>query len=173
MLPRQFSIRSLLLMVALAAVCLTIHRVYHHWYLQNYSGYSLYLLLGTQVHNGDTFEEVAGHFGKAVKVDLSKEPSMQRVWDSRGWTILPGDEFWRFRHSTRNGVTLQFRDGRVVNFQPSDYADADALAKLNRAPIPPRWLRRGVWPVCLLIFIVGSCVLVLMEKKTRREASKK
>jgi hypothetical protein len=160
MLPRRFSIRTLLLIVALAAVCLTVHRLYQRWYLQNYSMYSLFVLLGTQVHNGDTFVDVARHFEKAVKMDLDNDPKAMR-WES---TILPGDEIWNFWYS-RFRVNLQFRDGRVVNFQPSIFSDADALAKRAQELIPPWWLRPGVWPFCMLLFIAESCVLVLMEKK--------
>jgi hypothetical protein len=167
MLPWQFSIRTLLLLVALAAVCLTIHRVYQFWYVRYYPYHSLQTLVGTQVHNGDTFQEVARHFKKAEKVDFDNEPRVQMVWNSRGWAVLPGDEVWRFQHSARNGTVLQFREGRVVNFQSSDHADPDANARLNRAPVPPRLLRRGVWPFCVAIFIVGAGVLVVMDKKRR------
>jgi len=160
----RYQLRTLLLIIAPAAMCLTIHRVYQRWYLQNYSVYSLWVLLGTQVQNGDTLEEVARHFRKAEKVDPN-DPKTTLLWNQRNWTILPGDEIWSFQYSSRNGVNFQFRDGRVVNFQPSDYADVDALAKMNRDPVPPRWLRWGAWPYCLVMFVVGSCVLILIEKK--------
>src|SRR4029079_16440705 len=160
MLPRQFSIRTLLLMVALAAVCLTIHRVYQHWYVRYYPLHSLHTLIGTQMHNADTFQEVARHFKKAEKVDFKNDPKIQMLWNARGWTVLPGDEIWRFWHSARNSALFQFRDGRVVNLQPRDHAARDANARLNRAPVPPKLLRHGVWPFCVAIFVIGSCVLV-------------
>jgi hypothetical protein len=103
MLPRQFAIRTLLLMVALAAVCLTIHRAYQFWYVRYYPYHSLQTLVGSRVHNGDAFEEVGRHFKKAEKVDFDNEPRIQMVWNSRGWAVLPGDEVWRFQHSARNG----------------------------------------------------------------------
>jgi leucyl aminopeptidase (aminopeptidase T) len=112
----RYRLRTLMLIVALAAVCLTISRAYQFWYVRNYPLHSLNALVGAHVHNGDTFREVAKHFTKAVKVDFDKDPQVQMVWTSRGWTVLPGDEIWRFTHS-RSGTTLQFREGRVVNFQ--------------------------------------------------------
>ena len=173
MMP-QFSIRTLLLVVALAAACLTIHRLYQRWYVQNYALHAAHSMLGTQVHNGDTFQTITRLFEQAVKVDLSNDENenVRYLWNYKGWMILPGDEIWHFEYSHGQGAWLQFRDGRVVNFQPRDFADPEGNAKANRAPVPPRCLRRGVWPFCVAIFVVGSCLLVLMDRRARPAAER-
>ncbi len=166
----RFSIRTLLLIVALAAACLATHRAYQHWYTQNYPLHALDSLLSTRVNNGDTFEAVSANFEKAVRMDLMTQDNQQNVlylWNHRGWEILPDDEIWHFEYAQGHGVWLQFRDGRVVNFQRRDFADPDKNAQVNRAPIPPLLLRKGIWPLCSVVFVLGTCVLVLVDRKER------
>jgi len=168
-LPRTFSIRSLLAIVALAGVCLACHRIGQGWNSQNYPAYDLYSLLHTRVHDGDSLRDVARHFQTAVKVDLSNDPSAQRVWSSRAWTIRPGDEIWHFANSPRNSVYLQFHEGAVVNHRSSDFADPTGLAILNHHPIPPILLRH-LLPICIGVFVGGACLLVMTDRRKRTPA---
>jgi len=171
MYPRQFFIRTLLVMVTLAAVCLASHRVYSSWYAQNYPGHFLYRLLHTQVHNGDTLEEVSRQFNTAVEVDASNVTNVVKLWNSRGWSIPPEDEIWHFSHASGRGIYLQFRDGRVVNYPYFDFADPDALAQMNNDPLPPLLLRRGIWPIALVVLVLTGGVLTLCDKKSHGSAS--
>src|SRR5688572_10909832 len=107
----RYSLRTLLVMVTLTAVCLASHRLYQFWYARNYPQYSLYSLLRAGVHNGDNWQDIARHFKSAVKLDASNDPNVERVWKPRGWIIRPDDEIWHFQHSSRHGVLLQFREG--------------------------------------------------------------
>ncbi len=171
-MPRsQFSIRTLLLLVALTAVCLSIHRVYQSWYVQSYTLHSLHSFLSTGINNGDSFDKVAGHFETAAKVDIASNDQVRDLWKYKGWAIQPHDEIWHFIYSKGRGVWIQFRDGRVVNFRASDFADPDRNARVNREPVPPLLLRHGIWPLCLAIFVVGSCVLVALDKRARGASS--
>jgi hypothetical protein len=123
--------------------------------------------LGTSIHNGDTWQSVARHFRTTVKVDPSKNANVQKVWRSRGETINPEDEIWHFQYFGGHGVYLQFRDGRNVNWDESVYSDPDRIEQLNHRPTPPLVLRRGIWPVCVVVFAIGVSLLVIADTRAR------
>src|SRR5262245_61444174 len=169
-LPRlQFSIRTLIVSVLLVAICLATNRAYLRWYAHKYPSHYVFSVLRNQIHDGDTFEHVAQYFERAERTDFDA-PNVRKVWSTRPWTIQPGDDIWHFRNAS-SGVFIQFRDGRVVNHPTSDYAEPDRIAQLNHHPVPPPFLRYGVWPYCLLVLAAGGSILVAIDSRTRSRST--
>jgi hypothetical protein len=161
----QFSIRTLLLIVLLVAICLATNRTYVRWYAHKYPSHYIYSVCRDQIRDGDTFKHVAQYFERAEQTDFAA-PNARNVWSTRPWTIRPGDDIWHF-HNKSSGVLIQFRDGRVVNHPTSDYADIDRMAQQNHHPVPPFFFCYGVWPFCLFVVAVGGLILVAIDKRAR------
>jgi len=168
--PRmQFSIRTLLGVVLLVGFCLTGDRAYSRWFQHKYSQYHMYLLLRDRIHNGDSVQEVSQLFQTAEKVDPADQ-KIQKIWSSHSWTIEAGDEMWRFGHQSA-GVVLQFRDGRLVNSSGRDFNDPAGIAALNRHPVPPIYLRYGIWPICVVALVIGGSILIAIDNRAPREST--
>jgi hypothetical protein len=154
----RFSLRTLFLIVTLVAAFLACHRVYRSWIATAYSAYYVNDVLQSQVHNGDSVQETARHFNTARPIteeDTNELDRITLIWGLRQWDIEDGDEFHCFQ-SPNTGVYLQFRHGKLINHQNSDYDNLELLAQINRQPFPPLVLRYGAWPFFLAAV---ACIL--------------
>jgi hypothetical protein len=139
---RRFSLRFLFVLVAIIAVTLAVQDAHDDWYVRTYSSYHLWSLLRDRIRHGDSKEEIARHFDEMRQPNERDMDHVRKIWLSRrGWTIEPGDEFIHFGTKAGTGVFFQFRDGKLMNHQPSDYADLALLARMNKANYPS-WLVR-------------------------------
>ena len=164
MLPRQLSLRTLLVLMALVAVCLVAHRSYRTWYIRHYPGHYLHTVLLPNVHNGDTRQEVALLFASGDRVDMQTDSNVQK-WNFRPWPILPGDEFWQFSDSSGHRVYLQFRNGLLVNHPKANFVNADWHGQINQQP--PLLLRYGVWPYGVALIVTVGYLLLAFDQKPR------
>lgn len=151
MVPRRFSLRTLLAALAVIAMCLAAQRAYRDWYARNYPAFYISTVVHTRIRNGESLPAVLRRFDSMRPVEGAAElATLQRVWRQNGWRIEERDEFFHFSIGSRHGAWIQFRGGHVVN-APGGAHDLDQIAQLNNYPAPPIWLRYGVWPFCILL----------------------
>jgi hypothetical protein len=167
-LPRQYSLRTLAIVIVFISLCLAADRAWRAWYVRNYVGYYVSEVTYRRVSNGDSYHDVLRHFATVRPVGSEEErATLKRVWGQNAWPIEEGDEFFHFSVPPGHGVWVQFRDGRVVN-HPGRRGDLGILAQINKYPAPPIWLRLGIWPYCVLIALVGMLVMWVRSSRQPR-----
>jgi hypothetical protein len=156
----RFSIRTALAVIAVLAVFLTVRRVYLAWFERTYSAYHLVDVLRTNVRNGDTIEQVKRHFHQVRPIDEAQMRTFREICQSRGWQIAEGDEIMQFTDTNNHGIMLQFRDGKLINHQPTDFSHPSPFSKLNSYRHPNWFVRNPSFvaaAVCAVTMVL-ACV---------------
>ena len=168
MVRYRYSVRMLIVVVTLVAVYFPLAGVYDSWYASKYGHYYVANVLGFKIHNGDSFDRVASHFGSHQRVGRDHKLatiSIEELWASRNCSIEDGDEIYRFSMPGDSATYLQFRSDRLINLTNSEYADASLLGKLNGYSLPHPILTRGFLPM----YLVAVLVVVVMYLGLRRK----
>ncbi len=121
----RFTIRALLLVTAIVAVCLVSWKEYRAWYFQNHPMEYMRSQLYTAVRDGNSVDEVSVLLGAKG----TREPppdSVRQIYGQRTLGVTPADDFLVFSRKDRPGrkpqAWLQFRDGYLVNHIPKQFA---------------------------------------------------
>jgi hypothetical protein len=128
MKPR-LSIRVALLMIALIGGALAVAR----WndpalrYRRDHDQVSLHAVLSGRIANGDTIERIEAFLGPGK---VNTNPKLRRAAATIAMQspkespqgVSDGDEFREYASGPGVLSILQFRGGRLVNFNPRDYA---------------------------------------------------
>lgn len=124
---RKFSIREAIIAVALIAAGLAVVR----WndpavrYRRTGEGHALYAVLKDRLRNGVTFEGASQILGPGNRV---ADPKFLKYAVANALSSPEGaratDAFYTWK-STGWDITLQFRDGKLINHNPSVYPLAD------------------------------------------------
>jgi hypothetical protein len=127
----RMSIRMSLILVALAGAILGFLR----WndpavrYRRDHDEASLNAVLSGRIVNGDSIQTVESKLGRSV---VSTDPKLIRsaasfaLQNPKGWPqgFREDDEFHKYQSGQGQELVLQFRAGRLVNFNPSEFATA-------------------------------------------------
>lgn len=165
-MPRlRFSLRTLLVVTTLIAIGFAGERYYQHVYVHSFPYYHVQAVL-RGLRNGDTYEDVAKHFISVESVDPTEVRELMKGF-SQNSRIADGDQFWRFKDPSGGfDATLHFRNGLLVNYQPSHFDDPVRMAKLNHQPVPPLFLRFGFWPIfAIAVGFVAAMTVVISRIK--------
>lgn len=132
---QQFSLTALLLGVLVSAVIFAIVRynLPSQRYRRNRDSESLRTLLSRSVAPGDSLVSVAALLGRG-------EPEDELAANLRKWQAGPrfkprafpegiedDDVFVSFESKPRGRIMLQFRDGKLVNFDPAHFKGANNM----------------------------------------------
>jgi hypothetical protein len=128
----RLSIRLTLLLIALVAIVLAVV----HWndpavrYRRDHDEVSLNAVMSRRASFGDTVETIEGLLGPGkaitdVKFRRSVEKFVARAPSGYPQGLNPEDEFLGFAVGP-NMTILQFRNGRLINFKPSDFDNPSA-----------------------------------------------
>jgi hypothetical protein len=156
----QYSLRMLIVVVAVVAAYFPLARIYHSWFTKTYGSYYIASVIGSKIHDGDSIADVARHFDTHRLLTKSDTRHMKNITEFCNRNNLPieeCDEFHTFSVST-GGVDLQFRDGRLVNLQNNLYSDAAKLSQINSYSLPNPILAFGFLP---LYFVLLTCILLV------------
>ncbi len=140
----RFSVQFLLLGVTFVGLCLAGWNAYHAWYRHNHGREFINTQLHSSLRNGDSVEHVSARLGvEGVDVDTdrtlgSKVPGLVRLmYAERESGLLSSDQLLSFSVG-RSGVTLQFRDGKLVNHDPTEFINVGlpiSFRKLRDTPV--------------------------------------
>ena len=160
-----YSLRTILVIVTLVATYFASAQWYNAWLSTHYETYYTLSQLHSTICNGDSLQEVGAIFDSVKLVTQKDSADMSGVtalWTARKWPIETGDEFYFM--STSNGMpgVFQFREGKLVNHQNSDYGHVDGAsfgnlfyteeeARRGYSMPHPLLLRFGVLPFWVML----------------------
>ncbi len=137
----RFSVQFLLLGVTFVGLCLTCWKAYHAWHRQHHGDEIINIQLHSKVRNGDSVEHVSARLGvEGVDVDTDRTLEsvfVRRMYAERESGLLSSDQLLSFSVG-RFGITLQFRDGKLVNHDPTEFKNAGlpiSFRKLRDTPV--------------------------------------
>ena len=124
----QFSIRKMLLVIALVASFFPCETLFRRWLATNH-GYSyVEAVLHSEVHEGDSLERVSSHFDSIRLLtplnDSEYLTNLVMICSRKGLAVLKNDEFYRLSVTSGPSAYLQFRNRRLVNLWNTAYIDA-------------------------------------------------
>ena len=179
MLRLNYSIRTLLVAIAIVAAYFPMRDVYATWRRarlqtthQIFSDYETLAM----IHEGDSVQDVTRYYPM-----LSSVPSNTAPWttvanglQSAGQSVQPSDEFYRYtlREEGMYGY-LQFRDAKLVNHPDAVFSDPIANAARNGAALPAIFDRIGFFPIYLVMAAVAGVfcsIAVRLNGRIRRTA---
>ena len=166
----QYSLRMLIVAIAIVAAYFPLARIYHSWFTKTYGPYYVASVLGSKIHDGDSVADVARHFDSHRLLSNNDARQMKNVTEfcsRNNLRIEEQDVFHTFAIS-RGGVDLQFRDGKLVNLQNNLYSDALKLSQMNNYPLPNPMLSFGFLPLYLFVAV---CIVVLYSWLNRQDQS--
>ena len=172
MVRYRYSVRTLIVVVTLVAVYFPLARFYDSWYTSKYGEYYTSNVLGFKIHNGDSLNQVASHFGSYQAVGHDHHfpaisMTIAELCARNNWPVEEGDQFYRFSTPGGDGGTyLQFRNNKLINLKNSDYADAGLLAKMNGFSLPHPALTLGFLPLYLTT-VLSLAILYLWFRRKR------
>lgn len=174
----RFSVQVLLLGVMLTALCLAGWNGYSAWYRQQHGDE----VLNNQLHrirNGDSLEVVTSRLG-VEGVNIDEDPTLgpdvarftRERYGQRESGLDDADQLLTFSVG-KYGVTLQFRDGQIINHDPSEYHDVGlpiSVSKLRDTPLGRQLLQlrwqMGAPQVVAGVVTVGALLFaVIMARK--------
>ncbi len=128
-MKQRISIRMSLILVALIGAVLGILR----WndpavrYRRDHDETSLHEVLSGRMVNGDSIETVESILGRGVvstDSKLRRSASSFAQMNPKGWPqgVQEGDVFHKYQSGQGQEQVLQFRAGRLVNFNPREFA---------------------------------------------------
>ncbi|QDS92225.1 hypothetical protein FF011L_09620 [Roseimaritima multifibrata] len=162
----RYLARTLLIAVAVIVAYFPLAKLYHLWFTSEYSSYYVTSLLASEIHNGDSVDEVATHFASQRFLTASEIDVMKDIPDTFGGTERPmedGDTYYCFSTYSGESIFAQFRDGRLVGLPNECYEDLPLLAEINGFSLPNPIFRFGFWPlyligiICIWLFLVSRC----------------
>ena len=123
----QFSIRTLLILVALVAFYFPFDKAYRKWLARNHGGSYVAAVLHSELHEGDNLDSVAAHFDSIRLLTPSTDNdyllNLAAICSRKGLSIQEFDEFYRVSVSSGPGAYLQFRNRKLVNLWNTAYID--------------------------------------------------
>jgi hypothetical protein len=121
---RQFSLLALLVGVGIVGVVLAGWRI-HHQRQGKHRHHILLENLHESIRNGDSIEKVRSLLGPGELVQDASLPirTIEAHPDHYPDGVEPGDVFLLFEPRIRDWVYLQFRNDRLVNHRPADFAE--------------------------------------------------
>ena len=144
-MPRpRFSVQALLLGVTFVGLCLVCWNSYHQWYRHNHGDEFIGTQLYSKVRNGDSVQHVSARLA-AEGVDIDTDSTLgsempgivRRFYAERESGLLSSDQLLGFSLG-RSGITLQFRDGKLVNHDPTQFTNTPSpisFHKLRDTPV--------------------------------------
>ncbi len=124
----QFSIRKLLIVIALVASYFPYEKSYHKWLARNHGCSYVEAVLTSQLREGDSLELVASHFDSIRLLETTTDSeylsNLSAICSRKGFAILEDDEFYRLAVASGPGAYLQFRNRRLVNIWNSAWIDS-------------------------------------------------
>jgi hypothetical protein len=127
--PHRFLnvVRDLLLCaLAIAAIC-GVWFGMQRWYAATHPLEIAWSTMHTTIRNGDSIDDLQRHFGPGRILEPDEVPEWL-LGNAHGWPdgFRDGDQFcqWDIEDST---LHFQFREGRLINHNPADYADPDQM----------------------------------------------
>ncbi|TWT78637.1 hypothetical protein CA13_00330 [Planctomycetes bacterium CA13] len=140
--PRRFRLASLFAIVTVSALSIAAHNYFSASgrYKRNGDVETFCLLLATRIEAGDTLAEVSSILGPGTQTDGSYTETMTSVmfgarFDSVSrWPdgIEDNDLFVLYRADPKPTYELQFRDGILVNHDPSWYEGPNVMVTALR-----------------------------------------
>ena len=154
----QFSIRKLLIVIALVAFYFPYEKSYRRWLATNH-GYSyVEAVLHSEVHEGDSLERVSSHFDSIRLLtplnDSEYLANLATICSRKGLAVLKNDEFYRLSVTSGPSAYLQFRNRRLVNLWNTAYIDA---VKYPSQPVS------GFARIVFMVIYISIFVSVLMS----------
>ena len=171
----SFSIRTLLLMVAVVAIYFPIRDIYEPWRRRrlqvSHPIFSDFESLAS-ITEGDSVSVVARHYPmlEAVEPNTPSWQNLARQFESSGMRVENTDEFYEYTiHGVGNFGYLQFRDGNLVNHPQEVFADPMANAIGNKSALPGLLDRMGVWPIYLPVAAAFSALCLVCDRVFRKQ----
>lgn len=161
----RYSLRTLLVGVAIVAAYFPLGMLYHRWFSTEYSPYYVSTVLASKISNGDSVNEVASYFSSQRSLTDAERIDMQSIPGTFGGAsrvIEDGDECYSFSTHGRSGIVAQFRDGRLINLPNESYSDLPLLAEMNGYSLPSPILRFGFLPLYLILV---ACIALLLASR--------
>jgi hypothetical protein len=166
----QYSMRTLLIFVAVVAMYFPCAQVYDAWFhsrtRSNHSFHYVEMVLLTELRNGDTLAQVGKHFDNTKLVtpaDVQTNTNIRTVWGNKGLPILPGDQFYFFSLSTGAGCHLQFRQGTLVNLWNTAYTSV--VRDPRQLTRPNQFLAFGFFLGYLMVVVLGTIAILFLGKR--------
>lgn len=165
---RQFSMRTLLLLVAMGALYFPSEKVYRTWLSRNHTFSYVEAVLHSELTEGDSFKSVASHFTSnrllTHPADTEYISNLSAICSKKGMAIMDKDEFYHLSIGDGSGAYLQFRDKKLVNLWNTAYIDAMKNPSQTRAPA------YSMLVFALIYFVVSITVLlidIVLQRRSR------
>lgn len=168
--PGRFSLRTLMLLVAVVSAYFPLANLFDAWMTTTYDKYYVNSILAHQIKNGDSIDTVASHFWSHRLLDDSDSHDMKNVtdiWTSNRWMIEKDDQLYYFGTLGGAGTYLQFRDDRLINLSNKAHRDEVGIAKMNAYPFPTWVVRFGFLPLYFLLVFTGTITTLVVQNFRR------
>ncbi len=171
----RFSLRTLLVLMAVVSAYFPLANLFDNWVSTTYGEHYVNSILASRIQNGDSIDTVASHFSSFRLLDDSDTNDMEnvtRIWTSNRWTMKNDDQIYYFETLGGSGTYLQFSDGRLINLSNKAHRDERGIAKMNAYPFPNWIVRCGFFPLYILLVVIAMTAFWVFKAFKRDVDSK-
>jgi hypothetical protein len=165
----------MLIFVALVAFFFPCAHVYRNWLARSYGQTYIEAVLHSDLHEGDSLEQVASHFDSirllTPSTDTDYLSNLATICAQKGFAVHPNDEFYHVSVESGPGAYLQFRNRRLVNLWNTAFIDENKYPSQRASNSAPLLFFTIYASVSTLVLASDSLLQCCMRQNKRLNVS--